>query len=87
MDFLKYPYLSEKTVHIFVSKEFPYTKNLSDKMIERGISVLGTYILISFLKSLDSLMFHFSIAGQYLYLMTTSYLVPQAVHLQFQEVP
>jgi hypothetical protein len=87
MDFLKYPYLSEKTVHIFVSKGFPYTKNLSDQMIERGVSFLGTYFLAIPLKNLDSLLFDFSIVGQYLYLMTISHLVLQAVHLPFQEVP
>ena len=87
MDFLKYPYLSEKTVHIFIDKGFFYAKNLPDHMIERGISFLGTYFLASFLKNLDSLLFHFSIVGLYLYLMTISYLVQQAVHLQFQGVP
>ena len=45
MDFLKYPYLSEKTVHIFMVRAFHIQKNLSDQMIARGVSFLGTYLL------------------------------------------
>ena len=87
MDFLKYPYLSEKTVHIFIGKGFPYAKKPLRPHDRKRRFIFRNLLISSSLKNLYSLMFHFSIVGLYLYLMTISYLVPQAVHLQFQEVP